>query len=446
MDLSFLTPESEESIRVYAQLINESYELEEAGFWKPNHQRITIDELRSLVSKGEIIIATDNCQIVGGCRINVLDSTRGEMCMLCVRDDYRGKGLMSQLINFMENTFREKKLTTSCIEILKPTTWTHPKKEQFISYYESNGYVSTGIADFLDYYPDAKESLATPVEFYLMEKDLTKETFPKKTDVITTYQLNAGLLEKLFLGKITAIIIKNFSNSLVCKQLSEKLSIQESIEKYMYIISNGETEKKLFLGVSRLGIPFSSTFRKDSSSKEVLKYKSMVKPSLARIRSFASPYLSPIDKLRVVMDEEWPSGANLGVFDGMKMNSGIVRYTEADAELSKKAHVDSLIPEFAFKEQFAANIYLEVPDSDGELIVWSKHKRATPEEVHDSKFNDYLWGLDENEAIRIRPEQGDLVLFPTQLPHATNTFKSGKRISLQTFFAIDKNNKIQLWC
>ena len=446
MKISFITDITADQADDYASLVNECYAEEEAGIWRPGSPRTNKDEVFRMVQNGEIAVIEIDGKFIGGVGVKILNPETAEWTMLAIHSDYRGQGLTSALFEYAELHIRKKGVKKILFEILRPIHWIHPKKEQLISWYKRLSYVVTNTANFLDYYPEAKDLLATEVEFCLMEKDLTTTVFMEEEVVIVTDHLNTYVLNKLLTGKTHAVVVKNFTDSNVCDHMSNALINLDSIEKYHYVISDKGEEKRLFFGVSRLGIPHSSTFGKGKNSPQMKKYQSMVQPSINRIRSFSHPFLGPIDKLRLVLDEQWREGANLGNFEGFKMFSGIVRYTDANAELTKKAHVDSLDPKMAFDQQFAANIYLDMPADEGELLIWNKHPKATAEQAHDNEYNEYLWGLPEADAIRIRPEKGDLVLFSTQIPHATNTFKGGRRISVQTFFALDRNNKIQIWC
>lgn len=432
-------------LAILTNLINEAYDFDEAGFWIENAKRISEEELTKMVENKEIITAKSNGEIVGCLRISKLSEEIGEIGLVSVDLSKRGFGIPNNLMNEAENKLREMGLKKSVVELLVPRNWDHPKKQQLFSWYNLRGYRFLKRDLFENYFPEAANNLLVDVDFLVLEKDLFSHEEESNKDIIITKQLNQRLLEKLFNYEIPAIVVRGFADKIVCEKMSNELISQKGIEQFKYVISDNGSEKRLFLGVSRLGVPHSSTFGKAQDSKEMLDYIKLSRPMTNRIRSLVAPLLSPIDKLRLELDEVWRDGAQIANFIGEKMFSGIIRYTDQNALLSKKPHVDSLPADFAFEDQFAANIYVDTPQNGGELLIWNKYGRLNPDEVHSEDVNLKLLNEESEPDYKIKLETGDLVLFPTQVPHAINTFSEGRRISIQTFFAKNKNGQIQLW-
>lgn len=446
MNIRRLNPSETNFSNQIASLINNAYDFDEAGFWKEGAKRTSEEEIASFIVKQEMVVAQDsNGKIIGCLRANHLDDKSCEIGMVSLDSEYRGKGIPSKMMSYNEDLAKQEGKEKVILELLVPREWEHPKKQHLYSWYTNRGYALTKKDQFEKYFPQAVTDLCTEVDFLVMEKNL-KQTISRSLDLLETQYLNQQVLEQLFSFKKKVILVKNFASSDVCDQMAQKLRDCADREKYMYVMANQGVEKKLFLGVSRLGTPHSITFNKKKSDKAYKDYEKMALPMLSRIRSYAKPYLSPIDKLRLTLDENYMFGSNLANFEGHKMFSGIARYTSADAHLSAHAHVDSLTPDKAFDDQFAANIYLTQPEDGGELLYWSNHQKLTPSEVHDEKMNQYLWDLPADEAIKIKPEKGDLLLFSTQIPYAIAPFSKGERISLQTFIGKNKDQALQLWC
>lgn len=267
-----------------------------------------------------------------------------------------------------------------------------------------------------------------------------------KSFVIETTSLDSNSLEALFEDKAYILIVRNYVEPSICRKYGELISVDENLEKYFYEVSDGGERKSIFLGVSRYGVSFSTTFGKSPDSFEKKRYYDLALPNIKRIRNLFHPNLSPIDKLRLELDEQYPYGANLASFEEKKMFSGIARITHKDLDLQEKnPHVDSLPPGFSIEKQFSANIYLSTPSIGGELIVYPMEPLSAAE-VDDFEANQKLWSSKLPEGIHIKPNDGDLILINTRRPHAVTKFVEGTRVSLQSFIGINKYSPLQLWC
>lgn len=266
------------------------------------------------------------------------------------------------------------------------------------------------------------------------------------TQFIQSDQLLLEDLKSFAAGDTLALVIKNYYSQIEVSD-ADQLNSHEDLEEYSYVTTkNGRTHRIPF-GVKRLGTPFSSSFGKTADSEARQNYYRHALPGMKKLRKIFSPRISPIDQLRIDFDEIWPDGAGVGRIEGQTMFTGIVRITEPQTDiLEKRPHVDAMTPDIPFQRQFAANIYLEVPDEGGELVIYPERGFLSQEEVHDITVNENLWSHNLGNPLKIKPERGDLILIHTQIPHAVQSFAKGRRISVQTFFACDQTNKINFWC
>ncbi|WP_224364962.1 2OG-Fe(II) oxygenase [Hyalangium versicolor] len=174
-------------------------------------------------------------------------------------------------------------------------------------------------------------------------------------------------------------------------------------------------------------------------------------PNLRRLRAAFAPYVSPVDRLRLELDELWPHGAHLADSEGKKLFVGVMRVMRREHLLEGVAqqwgacHVDDLaLPDKP--RNLSANIYLRVPRSGGELSLWNL--RPAADNVSNTFFrllsgSAFKPGVQEiiHETLGppdhvIRPEPGDLVLLDSGRPHAVRGFSRGDRISIQSFVQV----------
>jgi hypothetical protein len=268
-----------------------------------------------------------------------------------------------------------------------------------------------------------------------------------ESGIVEAEELSAELLKEFFDDKICVLIIKEYAEPGVCKNLDNFFTYSNRIEQYTHEIRENSTIQLLYYGVDRYGYPLNSTYT-DPTGKNLKKYQEEALPTIRSVRKAAQPYMSPIDRLRLELDELWPQDANLATYKGKKAFCGIGRIMPSElSELSEKQpHFDS-VPVSYFPDiykQFAANIYLNVPKMNGELEIWNVEPIEI-NKVENFKIPDD-WRSALPESIKVKPEQGDLLLFNTRRPHAITSFNDSKaRTSIQTFIGLTKNSKLFLW-
>ena len=133
------------------------------------------------------------------------------------------------------------------------------------------------------------------------------------------------------------------------------------------------------------------------------------------LRNACSPYLTPIDKLRLELDEIWPNGATQGSLERKRMFVGLARVFKNGA--GAEPHQDILawdMPDSPdakrLRAQIAGNIYLQVPQSGGEITLWPIE--LSMEEYRQIQ-NPGSYGLNASQLpapiAKIKPEQGELI-------------------------------------
>lgn len=254
--------------------------------------------------------------------------------------------------------------------------------------------------------------------------------------------LDTQVLADLLDCRVPLVVVRSFTPPVVCTQIAEYLRSQCEPRPYTHEIYEDGQVKYLYFGVDRVGEPFNYTFTHWDRAAAQQHYYDNALPGIRRLRAAAAPYLSPIDRLRVELDELWPAGATVASFKGRKMFVGIARVMQADRSHAshESPHFDALPPAICpLDGQLAANIFIAVPPTGGELEVWGAPP-LPPEAVLPDNWRDI-----GGDPIVVKPEVGDLLLFNSRRPHATTPFASGDRISLQCFIGYRRDGALLFW-
>ena len=260
--------------------------------------------------------------------------------------------------------------------------------------------------------------------------------------ILYTENLSEENILDLVEDRILALIVKNYYPAEHAAQLSQKIIKSEHVEKYNHeYTENGVLIQKYF-GVDRHGLPFNSIYDAKIDDPSVDEYYNSAKINMKLMRDLSYPAIGPIDKLRLDLDENFKNGATIASFQGKKMMAGIGRITKANlSHLSaEQPHFDALPNKFANLDlQLAANIYLKVPTSGGELELWDVPAVDPLAQVPED------WRGQLPDSYKISPAIGDLVMFNCRRPHAIGVFEGEDRVSMQLFIGHIKNQSLMLW-
>ncbi|MGR6321761.1 2OG-Fe(II) oxygenase [Micromonospora soli] len=150
--------------------------------------------------------------------------------------------------------------------------------------------------------------------------------------------------------------------------------------------------------------------------------------------------LSPLDELRLRLDELWPDGATVARHEGRPMLPGIIRRWPAGGHANP--HIDQraipLLADQHLQRRIGTNVYLEVPPggSGGHVDFWG---RWTDEDEYDSRRRaDY--GLDRGALGEphwsCEPTQGDLLMFDAARVHSVRRVDRGARATAACFVGV----------
>jgi hypothetical protein len=258
------------------------------------------------------------------------------------------------------------------------------------------------------------------------------------TPLLLEGQLDSASLTALINREIDAIRVKGFYPTDLCSIIVEKMMATDLYGTY---------ENAPLIG--RIGQAF---FESQSSAEAKERYWRQSPKWINDMRQACTPYLTPIDKLRLECDEFWPGGASVATLDGQKMFVGLGRVFQAGGHA--EPHQDILSWDapgspgaLTLKAQIAANTYLKLPDFGGGLTLW--RVELTSEEYNAIK-NPGSYGVDpsslQKPVATLLPEPGELVLFDSRRLHAVQPSEGGFRVTWSNFIGVEAIDKpLRFW-
>lgn len=251
----------------------------------------------------------------------------------------------------------------------------------------------------------------------------TAHSAPLPTALTVSDELTLDALRSLIDNETLILRVPRFASNELCDRVSERLQ------------NVGYEDYRNAPSVGRIGMSFFET----GGKRELMEhfYKTAL-PNIHVFRDACAPYASPIDVLRCALDEIWPLGANLQSVSGRKMFVGLSRNMRPGTPLL--AHHDifaRLAPDdpeaHDLIRQMAANIYVDVPEEGGELIMWRNEiSDAEFLERRGDKYGMFLEDLGPPDIV-VKPERGDFIIFNARKMHAVAAGAGKDRLTLSCF-------------
>lgn len=266
--------------------------------------------------------------------------------------------------------------------------------------------------------------------------------------VLTAETLTEEILQKLFRDEISALRIPNYCSPEALVSMRKFIQgAQENFIKSYYVGYKDKKPTKKFYGINLWGTPYNSTYHQLPKNGAFEKYFQDALTHINAFRKAVAPYLSPMDCLRLQLDEHWPGGARIGTFPKDKnMFVGVCRFVYASDSFlgEKQPHFDSLPKHIRnLEKQYSANIYMDIPEMGGELEIWDvppfTHEDVVEADIHKD------WRSILPLPLVLKPKPGELILFNTRRPHAVRGFKRGIRSSIQCFIGLYTDGSLEFW-
>jgi hypothetical protein len=227
-------------------------------------------------------------------------------------------------------------------------------------------------------------------------------------------------------GRTLAIHVPGYYPPDYAQMLSHRLQSHELFGRY----ANAPD-------IGRVGMAYFETVNDPERRR---RYYELAPGWIQALRDAYAPFQSPMDKLRLQLQEHWPCGANLENIEGRPMFVGLARVFGSGA--GAHPHQDVLRRDAArgcaragsLITQLAANIYLCPSAEGGELELWSWRLSDAEYEALQMPGS---YGLDrarlpEPEAV-LRPGAGDAILFDATRLHAVRPARGGPRVTVSCF-------------
>lgn len=245
-------------------------------------------------------------------------------------------------------------------------------------------------------------------------------------DIRVVEELRQNDIIELELGNIVGIRVPGYYDTTLCQEAATKVINKPDLEAYDVAPDIGKIGKAIFDAAS--------------DRNALSEYYERAPHDLKMMRKFFAPYLSPMDKVRLDLQEIWPAGSYLERLHGQTMFCGLVRVFKEGSEArphQDMAHWDvpESAPAHALKTQMAMNIYLSSAEEGGELELWKYGIRDEAQYDATKEAGDY--GLSRAKigpsSAKVRPETGDLIIFDAQRIHAVNLIIKGDRVAVSGF-------------
>jgi len=229
------------------------------------------------------------------------------------------------------------------------------------------------------------------------------------------------LIADLAAGRCAAIQVPQFASPAVCEEIFAALSKAE-FETY--------ATERVYPPVMRFGVGVSDHRRDGRLADSYWDALRRSQEDWDRLGLTFDPFATCRDGL----GSHWPGGVEIARHGARELAPGVAR----EPNHGFQVHYDNSLREFTgglldanLVAQFAFNLYLSVPPSGGETVVW-RHRWQPGDEAHrlPSSYGYAEEVVGDVESFELTPEIGQALLFDPSNFHAVRPSRDGRRIAL----------------
>ncbi len=140
IELRIATAIDKQRVDFLVVMINEVYKETEGNIWIDDYQRISKEQLIKAICDKELLLAVNNQTIYGCAHLLRLNNLAYKFKMLVANPKYKGTGIGSKLVTYVEQTALGKGASIMQLELLVPTEFIHQDKVFLHNWYTRIGY------------------------------------------------------------------------------------------------------------------------------------------------------------------------------------------------------------------------------------------------------------------------------------------------------------------
>ncbi len=251
---------------------------------------------------------------------------------------------------------------------------------------------------------------------------------------VTSAQFTTRHIRDLAAGRCPAVRVPAFMSRATCDLILDALEAAP-FEAY--------GRQRVQPMVMRFGVGVSDHRREGTVQDS---YWPAIEASNSAWRDLALPF-DPFQECRDALAANWPGSVAVGRRGGIPMGAGVAR----EANQGFRVHFDDASREFAGQlldaplvAQFAFNLYLTVPRTGGETVIWRHRWQPTDEKCR--LPNSYGFSEDVVEGaefLELKPDIGEALLLDSRNYHAVRPSVDERRIALG--FSVGLTEAGDLW-
>ncbi|WP_222840725.1 2OG-Fe(II) oxygenase [Actinosynnema mirum] len=254
---------------------------------------------------------------------------------------------------------------------------------------------------------------------------------------VTSAEFDRAGIAELAAGRRAATRVPGFASPAMCAEVLEALTEAE-FESY--------GAERVSPRVMRFGVGVSD--HRDGGGGVSGGYWEALEGGVRGWQGLSLPF-DPFRFCRDGIGKHWPGEVVVGRRGGRELGAGVARepgggfvvhYDDASREFSGNLLDVALVAQFAF------NLYLSVPESGGETVVWRHRWQPGDEEFRPAGSYGYREEVvGSAESFTLRPRAGEALLFDPRNYHAVRPSSGGRRIALGFSVGLTDEGDLHVW-